>query len=328
MIKIKKLTPEQLQEGITFNDYKKIARPLINATKKAHKGADNQVDFFILTDFEFSDRPGKKTTIFVPGKQDNNWKKYLKDKFKENKKNVMIGKCYISGEAGNEALNLIPQKGTAKMAIIKKQGKRMFAMVKLAVQLASGAEEATNASGGRVQQPRPEELQEQEETGSSSTDTQETSSSGGIKEQLKSQLKDLAQKLGGVKTGFSKVKAVVAKYKKKEISAADEQELAKVVDQLKAFVDALKGSHQKVQERMKEAQQKVIAQMPKIEALYKKLQTELQQKESKDSTTSSTELAPEVVAELQQQMTQAKTIIDQLKKELDLDAILADLAQA
>jgi hypothetical protein len=349
MIKIKKITPDLLKEGLTFNDYKKFARPLFNAVKKAHQGVDNQVEFFILTDFEFSDKPGKKTTIFVPGKQTNDWKKFLKDKFREDKKNVMIGKCYISGEAGKESLNLIPERGNAKMNIITKQGKRMFAMAKLSVQLASGAEEATNASGGRVnineEELKKKEEEEQEETSTASTTTETTESTQeetspqdkeSLKEMLKEQLKGLAAKVPLIKEGFNSVKEVVQKYKSKEVSKTEETKLAGVLDTLKDFISNFedKDTHKEVKKRMKDAYKKVTAQMPKIDALYKRLkeqvkqqEQEQQEKQQQEETSASTAgLDPEIIQELRQQMDVAKTAIDKLKKELDLDALLAEVS--
>lgn len=349
MLRIKKLTPELLKEGITFNDYKKMVRPLLNGAKQKHQGADQTVDFFILTNFEFSDKPGKKTTIFVPGKHDNSWKKYLKELFKEDKRNLMLGKCYISGEGGSLNLNLIPEKGNAKMNIITKQGKKMFAMAKLSVQLADGAEEATNASGGRTNQPSDEELkkaeeekkkqeearqkeeeQKQQESTESSSESDSSQDRESLKKMLQEQLKGLAAKVPLVKESFNAVKEVVSKYKDQKVAQEDEKKLSGVLGTLKEFMNSFDGTHKEVQKRMKDAHKKVKAQMPKLEALHKRLKeqvekTKKEEQESSTSTDSSSNLDPEVIKELREQMDTAKAAIDKLKKELDLDALLAQV---
>lgn len=353
MIKIKKITPELLKGGISFNDYKKMVRPLLKATKEKHNGTDKPVDFFILTNFEFSDKPGRKTTIFIPGKHSNEWKQYLRDLFKNDKKNLMLGKCYISGESGSEKLNLIPERGNAKMNIITKQGKKMFAMAKLSAQLADGAEEVTNANGGKVNPPSPEELKKaaeekkkqeeknkQEETKQEEVSRQESTESSSesdssqdkesLKKMLQEQLKGLAARVPLIKDSFNSVKEVVSKYKAQKVAQEDEKKLDGVLGTLKEFMSSFDGTHKEVQKRMKDAHKKVKAQMPKLEALHKRLKEQVekakkeeQEQESSTSTNTSSNLDAEVIQELRKQMDTAKAAIDKLKKELDLDALLA-----
>lgn len=309
MLKIKKLKPELLND-LTFNDYKKLARPMINAMKKLHDSSKKPVDFFILTNFEFKDKPGKKTTIFIPGKQTAEWKKFLKEKFKEDKRNLMLGSCYVSGTESIQKLNLVPSRGNAKMNIIEKQGKAMFKMVKLAVQLPKGVEEATAATGGRVQNEIPEN---QGKKGKENTD----------KEALKAELNALANQLKTIKVDFETVKTIVAKFREQSTGRSDFDQLKKIIANLEAFKKDFNDANPKVQERVKDAFQKVQVQLPKIKSLQLRIR-ELGKKQKESASASGLDAATLEV--LRKEMNKTKTTINRLKQELNLDALLTKLS--
>lgn len=340
MLKIKKLKPEDL-EDLEFNNFRKLVKPLLLAAKKQHKEANDAVDFFILTDFEFSDKPGKKTTIFIPGKHTAEWKKYLKTKFKEDKKNMMMGTCFVKETDGKEVLNLSPIRGVAKMMKIKKQGKRMFAMAKLTVELASGAEELKESAaaanmGGRIIDEEDDDDEDDEATArNSKPDAKE----------LKAQFKELAKQIGNIKKGIPALKEAAAKAKNNTATADDAEQVELIIDEMEAFLEDFEEAHEKVQKRIAPAKKRVEAQLPKVAQLMERLQQlapqslddieddeddEIEEEEGDDNATdnrgANVQISPEVVQQLRQTMAAAKTEINKLVQELNLDELLKGVA--
>ena len=308
MLKIKKLKPDNL-DSLEFNDYKKIVRPLLLGTSKLHKSATNPVDFFVLTDFEFADKPGKKTMLFIPGKQTAEWKKYLKTKFKEDKKNMMMGSCYVTESDGKQFLNLSPQRGVAKMVKIKKQGKRMFAMAKLLVQLASGAEEIKEASGGiaaanmggRIIDENDDN--DDDDNNENTTDSRENNGKANV-EELKLQLKALANQINGIKTGIPIIKAAAVKLKNNNATADDTDQVELVLDEMESFLEEFNEAHPKVKERIASAKTKVEAQIGQVSKLLERLQQvapqtieDFEEEEEEDAIDEQTELEEDEVLE-------------------------------
>ena len=311
MLKISKIKPEDLKT-LTFNDYKKVVRLLFNGLKKLHKGPEQPVEFVVLTNFEFADKKGKKTMIILPGKQTPEWKKEIKARLKENKKDVLVGHCFVSETDGQEEINVMPKQGMAKVAQIQKMGKQMFNMAKLGFKLAAGAAEASNAASASV------DLAAMEEQQAAKTQT-EDSAQAGKKEALKEELKTLVDSSKEIKADFDKVKELAARLKKGESQQTDLSFTKEVIEKVNQFVNAFHNSKKPIQERLQGHKDMIAAQLPKLEKLAERLGSQSSGANAADATANLS------LEELKAGMEAAKKAVDQLKKELDLDAILASL---
>jgi len=122
-MKIKKLTPEQVQDkSLGYKEYKKVIKTLLNSMQSEHNSADLPTKYLALTNYEFADMPGKKMGLIIPGDQTASWTKLSKELLKANKKEISLGQCYISlDEYDNPVLQLEPLKGNAKKALLLKQ---------------------------------------------------------------------------------------------------------------------------------------------------------------------------------------------------------------
>ncbi|WBM73658.1 hypothetical protein [Saprospira grandis] len=122
-MKIKKLTPEQVQDkSLGYKEYKKVIKTLLNSMQSEHNSADLPTKYLALTNYEFADMPGKKMGLIIPGDQTASWAKLSKELLKANKKEISLGQCYISlDEYDNPVLQLEPLKGNAKKALLLKQ---------------------------------------------------------------------------------------------------------------------------------------------------------------------------------------------------------------
>lgn len=122
-MKIKKLTPEQVQDkSLGYKEYKKVIKALLNSMQSEHNSADLPTKYLALTNYEFADMPGKKMGLIIPGDQTASWAKLSKELLKANKKEISLGQCYISlDEYDNPVLQLEPLKGNAKKALLLKQ---------------------------------------------------------------------------------------------------------------------------------------------------------------------------------------------------------------
>lgn len=311
MLKISKIKPEDLKT-LTFNDYKKVVRLLFNGLKKLHKGPEQPVEFVVLTNFEFADKKGKKTMIILPGKQTPEWKKEIKQRLKDNKKNVLVGHCFVAETDGREEINVMPKQGMAKVAQIKKMGKQMFNMAKLGFKLAAGAAEASNAASASMDQSA---LEEQQEAKAQTED----SAKAAKKEALKEELKALVDSSKEIKSDFDKVKELAARLKKGESQQTDLSFTQGVIEQVEQFINAFHNSKKPIQERLQGHKDMIAAQLPKLEKLAERLGGQSSGANAADATASLS------LEELKAGMQAAKKAVDQLKKELDLDAILASL---
>jgi|GEM_PF-4123627 len=122
-MKIKKLTPEQVQDkSLGYKEYKKVIKTLLNSMQSEHNSTDLPTKYLALTNYEFADMPGKKMGLIIPGDQTASWVKLSKELLKANKKEISLGECYITlDEYDNPVLQLEPLKGNAKKALLLKQ---------------------------------------------------------------------------------------------------------------------------------------------------------------------------------------------------------------
>ncbi|WCL80537.1 hypothetical protein PPO43_11220 [Saprospira sp. CCB-QB6] len=146
-MKIKKLTPEQLQDkSLGYKEYKKVIKTLLNSMQSEHNSADLPTKYLALTNYEFADMPGKKMGLIIPGDQTASWVKLSKELLKANKKEISLGECYITlDEYDNPVLQLEPLKGNAKKALLLKQ------LTKTALK-GTGVEVAIAAAEGAVEE--------------------------------------------------------------------------------------------------------------------------------------------------------------------------------
>lgn len=122
-MKIKKLLPQELLDAtLDYKVYKKVLKNLLETMEKEHNTPETATQFLIKTDFEFSDKKGKKMAVLIPGKQAGAWMIYAKAQAKTDKKMTSVGDCYLDVDGdGNKVIKLAPKKGAAKKALILKQ---------------------------------------------------------------------------------------------------------------------------------------------------------------------------------------------------------------
>lgn len=161
-MKIKKLLPNEVQEkSLGYKDYKKVLKPSLKKMENECNSPETATDFFLKTDYEFSDMPGKKMGIIIPGKQAGAWLKMAKEEVKQDKKFTLIGKCYInSKEDGTLELVLLPKKGGAKKNLVNRQIPK-FALKGLPYSLVLG--ENTEVSKGEEEEESMQGNQEQDD---------------------------------------------------------------------------------------------------------------------------------------------------------------------
>ncbi|MCH2046232.1 MAG: hypothetical protein MK212_19105 [Saprospiraceae bacterium] len=85
--------------------------------------ADATVPFFFKKEHEFS--CGTTHPLLIIGAKNPAWKKEAKEAFKENKKGMLFGNCYIQGDT----LFLQVQKGNMKLVDLKKGAKMLLKKV-------------------------------------------------------------------------------------------------------------------------------------------------------------------------------------------------------
>jgi hypothetical protein len=121
-MKIKKLTPQELLDGtLDFKMYKKVLKNLLATMETEHNSPESPTQFLVKTDYEFSDKKGKKMAVLIPGKQAGAWMVYAKAQVKTDKKLTSIGTCYLEVTDGKKVIKLAPSKGAAKRTLMQKQ---------------------------------------------------------------------------------------------------------------------------------------------------------------------------------------------------------------
>lgn len=122
-MKIKKLLPQELLDAtLEYKVYKKVLKNLLTTMEKEHNTPETATQFLVKTDYEFSDKKGKKLAVLIPGKQAGAWMVYAKAQVKTDKKMTSLGECYLdAAEDGTKVIKLSITKGSAKKAQILKQ---------------------------------------------------------------------------------------------------------------------------------------------------------------------------------------------------------------
>ncbi len=151
-MKIKKIEPQDLIENkIEYKKYKKILKPALKTMVSGYTSEENATRFFIKTNYEFSDLPGKKMAIIIPGNHTSAWIKMIKEDLKQDKKNTCLGDCFVKkNNEGEFTLVLLPEKGSAKKNLMKKQIEK-FAFKGLPFNLEIGA-------GGELEEDKAEDV--------------------------------------------------------------------------------------------------------------------------------------------------------------------------
>lgn len=151
-MKIKKITLAEVQAGsLQAALHKKELLKAIQIMEKEHAQADQAVDFFLKMDQTFDGVGDKPELLCLLGQRKNEWKSFLKEEVKTNKKQVLMGQCYLqNNEKGENELCLIVEKGNAKLDKIFKAGKTLFKKAKISLKLAG---QETNASTAAAEVP-------------------------------------------------------------------------------------------------------------------------------------------------------------------------------
>lgn len=142
-MKVKKIKLEEVQQGTIKEAVHK--KEFIRAIKEMEANFTNfedQLDFFFRMDQDF-DNGKSKGLLCVIGTRKNEWKKFLKDELKNNKKQTLAGYCFLDVSNGEKVLQLIPKKGSAKLDKLFKDGKVLFKKEKVRLQIAEGFDAAT-----------------------------------------------------------------------------------------------------------------------------------------------------------------------------------------
>ncbi|MCH2043728.1 MAG: hypothetical protein MK212_06260 [Saprospiraceae bacterium] len=122
-------------KSIKKSDLIKIYKSTFKKLQVEHLGEENPTHFFIKSNHQ--DEAGQPIILLVLGKQNPDWKKHAKTECKTDKKNAMLGQCYVEMEEGEPVLQLIPARGNIKPAVIRKSTKTLlpklgFAAIRLA----------------------------------------------------------------------------------------------------------------------------------------------------------------------------------------------------
>jgi hypothetical protein len=249
-----KITPESL-EGMKFADYRK----LLYKELKRMKAAGTDMEFMMMTEYEFSDFPGKKLPFLVIGKLASPWKKYYKTTAKKrNPKDFSLGKCSfgeaVSGglfefklEVNNGKINSRGEKALEK-ALLKKVKLKPVVVENLQEEEDTDTEENTtkekvaatvaSTAGKKKKTPSPEEIAA-----------------------LKEQTKALKDSIDALKKNFEKVKEKVTKNLKKNKSGRkDLLAMRALQDSYKAFVESYDQADKKLKAKFAGAKKKLDEQ--------------------------------------------------------------------
>ena len=122
-MKIKKIFPLDISNGeLGYKDYKKIIKPALKQMLEEHNSLENTTDFFVKTNYEFSDFKGKKMALIIVGDQNATWKLFSKQEVKEDKRNTCLGSCYAKKNSdGSYSIVILPEKGAVKKNLMRKQ---------------------------------------------------------------------------------------------------------------------------------------------------------------------------------------------------------------
>lgn len=124
-------------KSIKKSDLIKIYKSTFKKLQTEHLGEENPTHFFIKSNHQ--DEAGQSIILLVLGKQSPDWKKHAKTECKNDKKNAMLGQCYVEMEDGQPVLQLVPARGNIKPTMIRKATKMLlpklgFAGIRLAKQ--------------------------------------------------------------------------------------------------------------------------------------------------------------------------------------------------
>lgn len=250
-----KITPESI-EGMKFADYRK----LLYKELKRMKNAGEPMDFLMMTEYEFSDFPGKKLPLMIVGKLPSPWKKYYKTTAKKRKpKDFSLGKCSfgeaVAGgmyefklEVNNGKINSRGQKALEK-ALLKKVKLKPVVVENLQEEDDSDTEETpttkekavaavATSGGGKKKGPSEDKIKE-----------------------LKAQADALKKSISGLKANFKKVKdKVVKKMKKNANDRKDLLAMRELQENYKAFVESYEAADPKLQAKFSAAKKKLEEQ--------------------------------------------------------------------
>lgn len=131
----KKLVISEIKDGsfsskTHFKIFKESAKKLI----MKHIDYSSSVPFYFRVDQIFDDGKLKNAVLFILGLRVGELKQWVKDEFKgKDKKNMMVGKCYVKTEGDLSKMVLVHEKGPSKLLknLNKTLGKKLLNKVGL-----------------------------------------------------------------------------------------------------------------------------------------------------------------------------------------------------
>lgn len=249
-----KITPESI-EGMKFADYRK----LFYKELKRMKTAGEPMDFLMMTEYEFSDFPGKKLPLMIVGKLPSVWTKYYKSTAKKRKpKDFSLGKCSF-GEAvggGMYEFKLEVNNGKINSRGQKALEKALLKKVKLKPVVVENIKE--------------EDSDTEEKTVTKEKVVAAAAASGGGKKkgptedkikELKAQADTLKKSISDLNSSFKKVKdEVVEKLKKNANDRKDLLAMRKLQENYKTFLESYEAADSKLQAKFSTAKKNLEEQ--------------------------------------------------------------------
>lgn len=137
---VKKIKLEDVKDGsLSFDVVRKEFVKSIMAMEGTHNSMDTAVDFYACIDQSY-DNGKSQDLLFTLGALKTTWKPHINGQCKDGsqKKKVLWGQCYLEVIDGQKTLQLIPQKGSAKLNKISKAGKMLFKKAGVILGIAAG----------------------------------------------------------------------------------------------------------------------------------------------------------------------------------------------
>jgi hypothetical protein len=269
--------------GLDFKVYRNKLYKELARMKSEHPDASNPTQFLLVSEYEFSDMPGKRLPLLIVGKLEGEWKKFFKTEIKVRKqKDFALGKCSF-GEAG--AFNLEINAGRITGTWTNMLDKLIFNPAKLSAnvveKLVAGGEDAdldaaedssagvagavvagaaSAAAGGK-------ETEDAEKQAKKPAKTKEEKVAA-VKEQTKAEVTGLSDKLGQFKTLYATLqKEVVPKLKSGEAGRNELKQVQTVSELCESFLTEYDKSNKITQKEFAKGKQEIVNASKEVKKL-------------------------------------------------------------
>jgi hypothetical protein len=269
--------------GLDFKVYRNKLYKELARMKSEHPDASNPTQFLLVSEYEFSDMPGKRLPLLIVGKLEGEWKKFFKTEIKVRKqKDFALGKCsFGEGSAFNLEINAGRITGTWTNML----DKLIFNPAKLSAnvveKLVAGGEDAdldaaedssaavagavvagaaSAAAGGK-------ETADAEKQAKKPAKTKEEKVAE-VKEQTKAEVTGLSDKLGQFKTIYAALqKEVVPKLKAGEAGRNELKQVQAVSELCESFLTEYDKSNKITQKEFAKGKQEIVNASKEVKKL-------------------------------------------------------------